>query len=489
MPISTAFANILSPSVTVVEGTAGYRVIEIASHSAIYMIGTSSIGDVFEPTLCLSLEDFQNQFGGSASEASVRLLFRNDSQAKMFFVKAGIATEFAVTIDSAAAGDYSLSINGQTVTYTATVSDDEQEITIALQTAINNSTVGADVNASIGSAVNQIIIRAENPEDSLEITISGGDATALDVTPSQPKASDYIAAIENSFDRDEGWAQGFIICPEAFQTLSAANDRLSVGSAMEQLARSEMFDWKALIDVGASVSGSAAIKEEGERYVSPKGHTDVFAPYLVDFEGSTVPPSAGIAAMATRMFRERGYHQPYAGDLYPLQGVVDVSRRYGRQEQDTLNPSGINLIRFLRNRGVCVWGMRTRSSDSFYRFSTTRVIFNVLNGTLRNSFNSEIFTSIDDGGVLLGRIEETALSVCRRMWQGKAFFGATATDAFAVKCNFENNEADDLELGQILLEVYAAPAPNLEKLLIGVYRTGVGQVQAAAASGNSRAGR
>ena len=484
--ITAAFANIQSPSVSLVEQTAGYRVVEIASHSAIYMIGSATIGPFNEPTLCVSLADFTNQFGGSLSEFSVKLLFRNDPEAKLFFVRAGIATEYTVTIDAAAETDYTLTVNGATITYAADLADDDEAIAEGLRSAINASSVAASVSAFTAPAANQLRIRPDVSTTALaEVVATAGAATITNTTPVQPQSADFISAIENSFDQDEGWAQGFLICPQGFQQLSSPTDRLALGSAMESFASDKAYDWKAFVDVGSGVESVAGLKEEGERYVSPQGHTDFFAPYVKDLEGEFIPASAGVAAMATRMYRERGYHQPFAGALYPLQGVTDVERRYGRQEQDVLNPIGINLIRFLRNKGVCVWGMRTRSADPFYRFSVTRVIFNVLNGTLRDAFDFELFASIDDRGVLLGRIKDTALSVCRRMWKAGALFGATEQQAFEVKCSFENNSSDNLELGQVIVEVYAAPSPALEKLLVATFRTNIGAVQSAASSGVS----
>jgi phage tail sheath protein FI len=108
---------------------------------------------------------------------------------------------------------------------------------------------------------------------------------------------------------------------------------------------------------------------------------------------------------------------------------------------------------------------------------------NVLNGTLRGAFDYDIFSAIDGFSILFQRIEGTANSVCRRLWLGKALFGATEADAYAVKCSLENNELDDLENGNVLLEVYAAPSPILEKLLINTIRVNLGAVQDAAAAG------
>jgi len=151
----------------------------------------------------------------------------------------------------------------------------------------------------------------------------------------------------------------------------------------------------------------------------------------------------------------------------------------GNPEQSILNPLGINLVRKLANKGVVIWGMRTLSTDELYKFGSTRVNMNVLNGTLRRAFDNELFNSIDGSGVLMGRIRETARSVCRQMWEAKALYGASEADAFQVVCGPENNPPALLEQGAVLVEVYVAPAPNLERLLVATYRVSIGQVQSA----------
>lgn len=484
--ISTVFANFLEPGTRVIESTGGYRTLEIASHTAAYMIGTSSTGSFHTPTLCNSLTDFKNQFGGSASEAAVKMLFRNDPRSILYFVRAAIAQQFQITITTPVAGPYTVAINGSSVTATAIASDTRQQIVTKLIDAINTATIGATVTARPGPGTDQLTIRPDVSTLPLVVTVDVGAATALETTPTAAVQGDYVSAIESSFDIDDEWPQGFIFAPEAFQRLTSQTDRLAVGSAMHALASDENYDWAAIIDCGPGTDTVAKAQTDGQQYIAPQGHAAYYAPYLIDTEGDTVPPSPAIVGFATASFKERGYHQPYAGKA-PLKGVVGLTTNFGRAEQSILNPLGINLVRNLRRQGIVIWGMRTRSQEPLYRFVHHRVIMNVLNGTLRNGFDSEIFSAIDGFGIMLARFEETARAVCRRMWQGRAFFGQSAAEAFEVKCDFENNPVTDLEAGGVLLQVFAAPSPAVEKLLINTVRVGIGQVQTVAASGQIQA--
>lgn len=479
----TDFSSFTRPGVRVQEGQAGTRPTNIVSHNTIYMFGSATTGSYHEPTLVRSLLDFTNQFGGSLSENSIKILFRNNRSAIVYYVRAGIAPQKKVTITDAVAGAYTLTINGETVTYTALVADDEQDIVAGLINAINSAPIAATVDAKSSTVSSELLIRASSPEATLTVVVTTGSATSTDNTPVGLSAADYVSAIENTFDYEEDWPQGFVIAPQAFQTLTLSTDRLAVGAAMESLAADENFDWKALVDCGPAHTTAALVQADGQQYSSPQGHTDFFAPYLIDLEGNTVPCSAAVAGLGTKRFSEQGYHQPMAGAKYPVQGVTDVDVRFGNQEQSVLNPLGINLVRYLRNKGVVVWAMRTRSSDTFYRFSVTRVIMNVLNGTLRRAYDFDLFNSIDGRGVQLARMEETARAVCRRMWISKALYGNTEAEAFEVRCSADNNDSDQLENGNVLVEVWAAPSPAVEKILINTFRTTIGSVQESAAAG------
>jgi len=487
MAVSTQFANLTRPGVFLQEETAGYRVLTIASHSAIYAIVSGTTGPYHEPTLVTNAVDFANQFGGSPSEAAIRLLFRNDPRAVVYAVRAALSPQFEIEVDAAVATNYTLTINGEDVTYAATAQDDTADIALGLIDAINISPIATTVTAFEAPTADSLRIRLDNPNPlTLTVTVESGGLTPAEITGTDLRASDYISAIERTFDIEEDWAQGFLICPEAFQRLNSSTDRLAVGLSMEALASDPAFDWVALIDTGATEYDTVAkIQTEGQRYATPQGHSSFYGPYVIDLENTLVPVSPAIAAIATTRYREQGFQQPPAGSTYPIKGVLDVARRFGNTEQSVLNPLGINLIRYLRNKGVVVWGMRTRASNPFYTFVHTRVIMNVLNGTLRAGFDDDLFTSIDGQGIQLARIEETAYSVCNRLWLGRALFGATPAEAFEVRCDFTNNLADDLEQGNIALEVWVAPAPAAEKLLVLTRRVAIGQVQASAAAGQA----
>ncbi|WP_190646812.1 phage tail sheath subtilisin-like domain-containing protein [Oculatella sp. FACHB-28] len=442
------------------------------------MIGSSAEGDFLKPTQVTNLTDFTNVFGESPSTDSVKLYFRNDRRGILYFVRTPIAEQIKVKVDTASTGDYTLTVQGIACTHTATGTSTPATIATGLISAVNTA-AGSQVTAVAGAATDELIIRSDNPLTDLTVVATLGDVTLTSATPASPTAVDYVYAIENTFDYEDEWPQGYIIAPEAFQLLNQSG-RLSVGIALHDLAVNEKFDWMAIADCGDETITIAQAAVDGQQYTAPQGHLSYYFPYVIDLEDEEVPPSSAVAGVATLRHREQGFHQPAAGAKYAVKGVKDVKVRVNTQQQDTLNPLGINIVRNLRNKGIVIWGMRTRSADTFYTQAPGRIVMNVLNGSLRKGFDFELFNSIDGEGVALHLIDQAATSICRLLWVGKALFGADEEEAFEVRCNFENNTDANLDQGNVLVEVWVATSPAVEKILINTVKVPIRQVQAAA---------
>jgi uncharacterized protein len=482
---SSAFASFLYPGVKLIESTAGSQIGDTASFSTTYMVGTATQGS-YVPNLVVSLADFKNTYLSSPSENSINLFFNNNPNGILYFARTQISASFKATVIGTAIGVYTITVIStvgtvittaiETVTTTAVQAID---ITAAaLLTKINSDPllIGKASARSTGVGIIEITSVGSTP---LTVTVSA----TLTVAPgnnSVASPGDFINTVLNTFSKDENWAQGFLIAPEVFQTLTVFTDRIAVGNAMEQLCQSDGFDWVALIDCGAEVYQSAdLLRIAGQAYNTAKGHLAYYAPYLKDLLGNLVPPSAAVAAVAGLRYAKEGFQEPIGGSKYKIQGVTDVAVRYSNTQQSVLNPLGINLLRYFQNRGVLIWGLRTRAFDANYTQLNQRVIMNVVNGTLRRSFDEFPFSAIDGEGVLLHRISETAAAVLRRLWLGKALYGGTEQEAFLVRCNFENNTDDLLSNGQVILECYVACSPSLEKLLVSVIKSPLGQIPAA----------
>ena len=298
----------------------------------------------------------------------------------------------------------------------------------------------------------------------------------VEAADTYPTVAEIQAAIAGSFTTED--PQGFMAAPEFFQSL-AATDHDEVALAMEAHCADPRFYWVALIDASQATVDSdsvgayvTAARAEKASLVSPLGHSWYYGSYLIDFSDNEVPASMAVAGVAIRRMRTDGFREPPAGVRFPVYGVKGVAGiRVDDKVQAQLNPEGINVIRDLPNWGVVVWAARTVSPDPYYRHSTARVILNILAGTLRDAYDTIIFSTVDGQGVLYSRIKGSAVTVLETMRRSGALYGAKPQDAYRVICGPENNPGATLDAGQVNLDIYVKVSPTLEFLGIRLNKT------------------
>lgn len=324
------------------------------------------------------------------------------------------------------------------------------------------------------------------------------------------KKQDYIVSIESSIDPDR-FEPGFLLCPEAFAIFTSSpsgftksearlarldiatalhgvakgiisTSDFNLGGGVQSLGAGTSLELVALIDCGADITSHLDAQLELQQFKDSigdsLGHGAYYAPYVITIdEGNPViPPSAAVAGVALARYSQEGFQQPPAGTKYSLRGVQGVAFRITSQQQEVSNPLGLNAIRTLPNKGTCIWGARSMSSNPLYQFVNTRVILNVLIRTLGKSFDDLLFEVVDGRGTLFNRVRNIGIQICNQLYQGNALYGAKAEDAYSVICDETNNPANDLENGTVKLDVYVVPSPTLERIFVSVIRTPIGQL-------------
>ena len=289
--------------------------------------------------------------------------------------------------------------------------------------------------------------------------------------------ANFITAIETSFT--EQMAQGFLLCPESAATFANQEDREAIILAMRDLAARERFQWIALGDCGETVVTVNELQTEFANVTSSLGHIAVYGTWANTIDGDKVPMSVYAAAVATKRFRQQGFYQPPAGPLYVLEGVQSLTVDFVDSEQDVLNATSnpheaINIARNRPGRGIVLWGARVRSNDPAFKFINQRVIFNVLARTMVVALDSLLFQAVDGVGLVFQRIRQTAINICERFYVAGALFGPTSDQAYQVICDLSNNPALDLENGTVRLDVYAIPAPTMERIVVNLRRVPIG---------------
>lgn len=236
--------------------------------------------------------------------------------------------------------------------------------------------------------------------------------------------------------------------------------------------------------IEAGVDNVTRLYDDSQRYFNPQGFVAFYGPYIKNAAGQFIPESPYVTGVALRRYRAEGYQFPPAGVKYQLSDAVGVQIAVNSSQQNLLNPAGCNVSRSLPgypDTAVFIWGGRTRinpddAQQRLYQFVNTRVIMNVVYGSLRNAFDSQIFSVIDGFGVVFNQIVSVGNSVLSQLYTNGALFGRRPSDAFQVICDERINTSESLENGIVNVKVFVTPVPTLERIQIDLIRVAIGQM-------------
>ena len=171
-----------------------------------------------------------------------------------------------------------------------------------------------------------------------------------------------------------------------------------------------------------------------------------------------VPPSGHMAGVWARTDGERGVHKAPANEI--VRGALGLERQITRNEQDSLNPVGINCIRAFPGRGIRAWGARTLANDPAWRYLNVRRLFNFVENSIEYGTQWVVFEPNDMD--LWERVSRDVSAFLTRVWSSGALFGVTPDQAFYVKCDEELNPPEVRDVGQLIVEVGLAPVKPAE---------------------------
>lgn len=186
-----------------------------------------------------------------------------------------------------------------------------------------------------------------------------------------------------------------------------------------------------------------------------------------------VPPSGAIAGIYARTDQKRGVHKAPAGTLSGrVRSAAGIERVITKAEQDGLNNNGVNVIRSFPASGLNVWGARTLSTSSEWRYVNVRRVMNYIEKSIDDGTQWTVFepNNLD----LWKKIERNINSFLRGVWRSGALFGETENKAFRVKCNAETNTSETIELGQVITEIAVAVVKPAEFVIFRIRQFAAG---------------
>lgn len=179
------------------------------------------------------------------------------------------------------------------------------------------------------------------------------------------------------------------------------------------------------------------------------------------------PPSGAIVGTYSHTDVVRGVHKAPAGiDVGYLNSAVGVEYELTKGEHDVLNPVGVNAIRKFPGAGTVVWGARTLSADSEWKYVNVRRLFLMLEETIDEGTQWVVFEP--NTPKLWGSVKRNISAFLTGVWRDGALFGSNAEQAFYVKVDGENNPPDVINAGKLIIEVGVAPVKPAEFVIIRI---------------------
>ena len=178
------------------------------------------------------------------------------------------------------------------------------------------------------------------------------------------------------------------------------------------------------------------------------------------------PPSGHIAGLYARVDGDRGVHKAPANEI--LMGITGLSQNVNRLEQGQYNDRGINVIRIFKDRGIRVWGARTLAtkSDPSWKYINVRRLFIMIEQSIMLGSQWAVFEPNDQ--VLWKKLTRDVRSYLMRVWRSGALFGASADDAFYVKCDSETNPRYLIDAGQVNVQIGICPVKPAEFVVFSI---------------------
>jgi len=165
------------------------------------------------------------------------------------------------------------------------------------------------------------------------------------------------------------------------------------------------------------------------------------------------PPSGHMAGIYARVDAERGVHKAPANTS--VRRALGLEYLVSKNEQDGLNPLGINVIRSF-NGNINVWGARTLGGDANgeFKYINVRRLMLFLSESIDEGTRFVVFEP--NNPALWQRIIRSVTGFLTIVWRDGALFGNTPQQAFFVKCDETTNPPEVRELGQVVTEIGVA---------------------------------
>jgi phage tail sheath protein FI len=181
-----------------------------------------------------------------------------------------------------------------------------------------------------------------------------------------------------------------------------------------------------------------------------------------------VPPSGFAAGLWAKTDGLRGVWKAPAGLQARLSGAANTKVKIGDEEQDQLNPLGVNCYRRIIS-DIVIWGSRTLAtkSDPEWRYVPVRRTAMMLEESIYQGIQWAVFEPNDHR--LWSSLRLNVGAFMDTLFRAGAFQGEKASDAYFVRCGLGDTMTQaHIDAGQVIILVGFAPLKPAEFVIVRI---------------------
>src|SRR5579862_1279903 len=496
------------PGVYIQELESGVHTITGVATSIAAFIGWAPQGPVAQPTLVLSWNDYQSQFGGLYPGVylgyAVSQFFGNGGQ-QAYIVRlvegastaSGTEPTSSLTLFASSPGTWADGITvrflagADSTSFSVQVLDSNGNLLESFMNVSSLPTVTSRYAPTVIDADSRYI-RFENnyptpsPPPNVVITFPapatpphaltmGSAAPGSPGTVLKPTDAAFVSQISTS-DQIHGLLDSIppvnIVCVPGLTMLASASTTAAIDALQKFCVEARAFYLMdppplATVATATSMLPNTAPNAANSAMYFPW----VWAPDpLAGNRPTLLPPCGLVAGVYAATDASRGVWKAPAGIDAGLSGITGLQYVLNDLQNGLINPYGVNCLRQFPSYGNVVWGARTLvgadTVGSQWKYVPIRRFALFLESSLYNGTQWAVFEPNDE--TLWGQIRLNVGAFMQSLFLKGAFQGTTPQQAYFVKCDAENNPQSSINQGILTIKVGFAPLYPAEFVIIQI---------------------
>jgi hypothetical protein len=272
---------------------------------------------------------------------------------------------------------------------------------------------------------------------------------ALDAEPAPPSIPEEPLEFPPQFSQQEIVAlQSALI-----QHCESLKDRMAVLDSLDRAETADVIAWR-----NNFTSKYAALYYPWLQAPDPLELEDLLR---------AVPPSGHVAGIYARGDQRVGVHKPPANEV--VEAVNDVRTQVDDVVHGLLNDQSVNVIRPYNGRGIRVAGARTLSPELEWRYVNVRRLMTMIEEAIDEATQWTVFEPNNPD--LWRDLDRVARNFLDRLWRRGMLDGATAEEAYFVRCDETTNPPEETDAGRVICLIGVQPPWPAEFVVVRIGKT------------------